>query len=80
MRRVLILAAACAWLGAAMGIISTGFVLEAVKPINQMTCPAGREVWFVRCPGRDEITGNSMSCKQKVFIDECAKVALGGKK
>lgn len=77
MKRILILAVACAWLGAAMVIITTSFVLEAAKPMEQVMCPAPREILLVRCPGRDEITGNSMSCKQKVFIDECAREAQG---
>ena len=41
------------------------------------TCPAPREILLIRCPGRDEITGLTMSCKQKNRIDDCAQVAQG---
>lgn len=42
-----------------------------------VACPDPGYILLVRCPGPHEITGMTMSCKQKVFIDECAKVAQG---
>lgn len=38
----------------------------------QATCPAPVEVLLVRCPRRDEVTGPTTSCRQKVKIDMCA--------
>lgn len=45
--------------------------------VELQTCTAPREILLVRCPGRDEITTQHMSCKQKVFTDECAQAAQG---
>lgn len=38
----------------------------------QATCPAPVELLLVKCPGRGEVTGPTMSCRQKVKIDMCA--------
>lgn len=75
MRRVLILAAACAWLGAAAGGSATAVVVQSIQAPEAHLCPAPRTILLVRCPGPHEITGPTMSCRQKVKIDMCAAQA-----
>ena len=47
--------------------------VPAPAPVEQMLCPAPREILLVRCPGRDEITGPAVACRQKKRIDDCAQ-------
>lgn len=79
MRRVLILAAACAWLGAAAGGSATAVVVQSIQAPEPHLCPAPRTIILVRCQGPHEITTMTISCMVKRKIDECALAAQGGK-
>lgn len=78
MRRVLILAAACAWLGAAAGGSATAVVVQSIQAPEPHLCPSPRTILLVRCPGPHEITGPDMSCKKFEPIDNCALSGKGG--
>lgn len=80
MRRVLILAAACAWLGAAAGGSATAVVVQSIQAPEAHLCPAPSTILLVRCPGPHEITGMTVSCRQKNNIDDCAQWAQGERK
>lgn len=73
MRRVLILAAACAWLGAAAGGSATAVVVQSIQAPEAHLCPAPRAILLVRCPGPHEITTMTISCKVERKIDDCAQ-------
>lgn len=45
--------------------------------VERHACPAPREILLVHCPGRDQVTGSHMSCKQKNRIDDCAHWTQG---